>query len=129
MSSAYHPQSDGQTEVTNRSLGNLLRSLVRDEIKSWDFKLCQAEFSHNHAIAAWASHLFVWFMGLSLVALLYLTNAPVKTRHHIEAINFINGLQYLHKQAQQHLESSSAKYNQAADTKRREVIFQPGDLV
>lgn len=50
MSSAYHPQSDGQTEVTNRSLGNLLRCLVGDAIRTWDSKLPQAEFAHNHAL-------------------------------------------------------------------------------
>ncbi|KAK9105428.1 hypothetical protein Scep_022272 [Stephania cephalantha] len=50
FSSAYHPQTDGQTEVVNRSLGNLLRSLVGENVRSWDFKLSQAEFAHNHAV-------------------------------------------------------------------------------
>lgn len=50
MSSAYHHQSNGQTEVTNRSLGDMLRCLVGDDIKSWDSILCQAEFAHNHVV-------------------------------------------------------------------------------
>lgn len=39
FSSAYHQQTVGQTEVVNRSLGNLLCSLVEDHVKSWDVKL------------------------------------------------------------------------------------------
>nr|GEV61663.1 putative reverse transcriptase domain-containing protein [Tanacetum cinerariifolium] len=50
FSSAYHPQTDGQTKVVNRFLGNLLRCLVGDHVKAWDQKLCQAEFAHNHAV-------------------------------------------------------------------------------
>lgn len=32
-SSSYHPQTNGQTEVVNKSLGNLLRILLRDHPK------------------------------------------------------------------------------------------------
>jgi imidazoleglycerol phosphate dehydratase HisB len=35
--SAYHPQKDGQIEVVNRSLGNLLRSLVTEHHNRWDW--------------------------------------------------------------------------------------------
>jgi hypothetical protein len=33
---SYHPQMDGQTEVVNRSLGDLLRSLVTEHHSQWD---------------------------------------------------------------------------------------------
>jgi hypothetical protein len=50
FSSAYHPQTDGQTEVVNISLGDLLRSLVAEHHRSWDNVLPQAEFSYNDSV-------------------------------------------------------------------------------
>uniref|UniRef100_A0A7N2KR02 Uncharacterized protein n=1 Tax=Quercus lobata TaxID=97700 RepID=A0A7N2KR02_QUELO len=47
MSSAYHPQSDGQTEVVNRSLEQYLRAFTGDKPKQWVEWLPLAEFWFN----------------------------------------------------------------------------------
>ena len=50
FSTAYHPQTDGKTEVVNKSLRNLLRCLVGDSPGNWDLILPQAEFAYNNSV-------------------------------------------------------------------------------
>ena len=47
MSSSYHPQSDGQTEVVNKSLEHYLRAFAADRPHSWVDWLPLAEFWFN----------------------------------------------------------------------------------
>lgn len=47
LSSAFHPQSDGQTEVVNRIIVMYLRCLSCDRPKQWLQWLPWAEFCYN----------------------------------------------------------------------------------
>ena len=49
FSTAYHPQTDGQTEVLNRTLSSLLRALIKPNLKNWDEVIPHAEFAYNRA--------------------------------------------------------------------------------
>ncbi|KAK1617396.1 hypothetical protein QYE76_022913 [Lolium multiflorum] len=49
FSSSSHPQTDGQTEVVNRSLSTLLRVLVKKNLKAWEDCIPHAEFAYNRA--------------------------------------------------------------------------------
>ena len=48
-SSAYHPQTDGQTERVNQILEDMLRACVLHYGKDWDKCLSLAEFSYNNS--------------------------------------------------------------------------------
>jgi len=49
LSTAYHPQSDGQTERVNRVLGDMLRNYAGRTPSAWDTYLTAAEFAINNA--------------------------------------------------------------------------------
>jgi transposase InsO family protein len=52
FSSAYHPQTDGQTEITNQVLEDMLRACALKHGRSWDKSLPYAEFSYNNSYQA-----------------------------------------------------------------------------
>ncbi|GJS23225.1 putative reverse transcriptase domain-containing protein [Tanacetum coccineum] len=49
MSTAYHPQTDGQSERTIQTLEDMLRACVMDFGKGWDRHLPLIEFSYNNS--------------------------------------------------------------------------------
>ena len=50
MSTAFHPQSDGQTERANRTLEEMLRAYISYHQKDWDLFLPMMEFAYNNSV-------------------------------------------------------------------------------
>ena len=49
FSTAYHPQTDGQTERINQILEDMLRACALQYGTSWDKSLPYAKFSYNNS--------------------------------------------------------------------------------
>jgi len=52
MTSAWHPQSDGQTERMNRTIEQVLRAHAADKGLEWDKTLSMVEFAMNNSLHA-----------------------------------------------------------------------------
>ena len=127
FSSAYHPQTDGQTEVINRSLGDLLRCLVRDNVQSWDLVLPVAEFAYNNSVNRSTGHSpFEIVTGLKPRQPVDLAPLPIESRISQEAQEFARHIHNLHEEIPKGIEISNQQYKSKADLHRRNVEFQEG---
>jgi len=71
FSTICHRQTYGQTEVVNRILGALLRTIISKNIKSWDQYFPFVEFAYNRAIHSTTYYSFLkLFMDLIHLPLL-----------------------------------------------------------
>ncbi|GJX70554.1 RNA-directed DNA polymerase [Tanacetum coccineum] len=130
FSSSHHPQTDGQTEVTNRSLGNLLRCLVGDNKKQWDLALPQAEFAYNrstHSSTGRSPFLVVY--GRNPFTPLDLAPLPGVTQYNAEGSDRAEQIKLLHEQVRDQITKHNLQYQARANKHRRKVVFQVGDLV
>jgi len=130
FSSTSHPQSDGQTEVVNRTRRNLIRCLSGTKPKQWDITLAQAEFAYksmlNRSIGKTPFQIVYCRPPHHALDLVPLPKLPGLS---IAADNMVERITAIQDQVRQNLETSNAKYKEAADKKRRVYIFQAGDLV
>ncbi|KAH9780700.1 hypothetical protein KPL71_008176 [Citrus sinensis] len=50
FSTTCHPQTNGQTEVVNRTLSTLLRAIIQKNLKTWEECLPHVEFAYNRTV-------------------------------------------------------------------------------
>ncbi|RDX92540.1 hypothetical protein CR513_25312, partial [Mucuna pruriens] len=50
FSTVAHPQTDGQTEVVNKTLVTLLRAIIQKNLKNWEKYLPHVEFAYNRTV-------------------------------------------------------------------------------
>jgi hypothetical protein len=129
MSTAYHPQADGQTERQNRTLEDMLRAYVNYHRDDWDQHLVAAEIAHNNSQQASTgfSPFFLNYgqhphLPLNRVTSSSASNNPNATELIEQLYNDLDTATSNLKQAQER----QAKY---ANQRRREVTFQLGDKV
>jgi hypothetical protein len=116
--------------VVNRSLGDLLRSLVIEHHISWDNVLPQEEFAYNNSVNR--------STGKSPFQILYGTQprgvSEIKEAEHAgtssaSAEEFAEAMQELHSQVKQQLMDANQEYKRRADQRKRQLQFEFGDMV
>ena len=127
MSSAYHPQTDGQTERTNRVLEDMLRHYVSPTHHDWDEHLDMAEFAINDA---WHESVqetpFMLNHGQHPLNFLSLQTHAHKS-HVPAAAAFTANMQLGTERAIACLERAQQRQKATADGRRRDVNYQVGD--
>ena len=138
-SSAYHPESDGQTERVNRILGEMLRHFTNLKYTDWDDYLPLVEFAHNNAptTATGMSPFFCCYGKHPLTpmsAVIAAANAEWEQNPHLNkdflhADNFLRDRQEIVRKAQAAMQAARQRMELQEADKRKAVTFQVGDQV
>ncbi|PRQ21796.1 putative nucleotidyltransferase, Ribonuclease H [Rosa chinensis] len=130
FSSAFHPQTDGQTEAVNQSLGELLRCLVCDHGLSWDQVLPMAEFAYNSSKnRSTVRSPFEIVTGLLPRKPIDLIPLPLEARPSAEAEFFCSHIPNIHDDVRRRIALSNEGYKAHADLRRRLVALNGDDMV
>ncbi|KAI3827785.1 hypothetical protein L1987_01868 [Smallanthus sonchifolius] len=127
LCTAYHPQTDGQTERTIQTLEDMLRACVIDFGGNWDSHLSLIEFSYNNS--------YHTSINMAPFEALYgrKCRSPICWNEISEAQ--ITGPELIQEtsdkiiQIRDNIRTSRSRQKSYADKRRKPLEFQVGDLV
>jgi hypothetical protein len=125
-----HPQTDGQTEVVNRTLSTMLRAVLDKNLRCWEDCLPHVEFSYNYATHSSTKRCpFQIVYGYIPRAPIDLISLNAASTQHVDAAEHVEQMITIHEQTKQNIAATNAK-NQVASSKGRKLVtFEPGDMV
>ena len=130
FSSASHPQTDGQTEVVNRSLSTLLRVLIKKNLKDWEECIPHAEFAYNRAKHSTTSRSpFMVVYGFEPCTPLDLLPLPLHERTNMNVDKRAEYMKQLHAETRATIEAQVQRQASRINKSKKEMIFEEGDLV
>ena len=127
MSSAYHPETDGQTERMNRVIVDMMRHYISPTHDDWDEHLIAVEFAINNA--------YQQSIGTTPFRFTYGQNplTPVSLRipkiENPAALHVSQSLQERLQRAKLCLEAAQQRQKVYADQERRPISYEPGEEV
>jgi RNase H-like domain found in reverse transcriptase/Reverse transcriptase (RNA-dependent DNA polymerase)/Integrase zinc binding domain/Retroviral aspartyl protease/Integrase core domain/Chromo (CHRromatin Organisation MOdifier) domain len=130
MSTAYHPQTDGQTERANRTLEEMLRSYVSFNQRDWDEHLSALEMAINSSKQA-STGFSPFYLNYGQEVRMPLDAALQAARvcKNPEATERIQQLKRDLEKAKDGIRKAQVRQGHYADQHRREVKFRVGDQV
>ncbi|WVZ89614.1 hypothetical protein U9M48_035993 [Paspalum notatum var. saurae] len=130
FSTTCHPQTDGQTEVVNRTFSTMLRAVLKKNLKMWEECLPHVEFAYNRAVHSTTKvSPFQVVYGFNPHAPIDLLPLPSSERVHHDAKEHADFILKLHKTTIDNIEKMNGRYRDARNKGRKEINFEPGDLV
>jgi hypothetical protein len=127
FNSAYHPQTNGQTERTNQILEDMLRACALQDKIGWDKRPPYAEFSYNNSYQA--------SLKMSPFEALYGRNCRTPLHWDQPGERQVFGPDILLeaeeniRMVRENLKAAQSRQRIYADTRRRELSFEVGDYV
>jgi hypothetical protein len=128
LSTAFHPQTDGQTERQNQTMEQYLRAFCNYEQDNWVELLPLAEFAYNNSIhhstcmtPFWANYNYHPSMQFKP------PKVPSNLRTEIRADAMAAGLEETHRLLKENLLEAQARHSKYAGGK--EMTFEVGDKV
>jgi hypothetical protein len=122
FSSAYHPQTDGQTERTNQ----ILEDMLQDKI-GWDKRLPYAELSYNNSYqASLKMSPFEALYGRNCRTLLH-WDQP--SERQVFGPDILLEAEENIRMVRENLKAAQSRQRSYADTRRRKLSFEVGDYV
>jgi len=127
MSTAFHPQTDGQTERLNQMIKAYLRVFVSKKQDDWVRLLPMAEFVYNNSVTTGNGMLpFYANYGFHLVAMNPALTEPLNPASKVYA----HWMNTVHDESRKGLEEAQERMRRYTDPTRKEPpAFQVGDLV